>query len=168
MKNFKEWLGGIRGFVFDIDGVLTDGTVILQSDGEMLRKFSVKDGFALQLAVQKGFHMGIISGAKSDSLKKKLNDFGITNVYMNAVDKKEPFDQFLNAYGMTASDILIMGDDLPDYEIMKQCPVRTCPADGANEIKAMSLYVSPKKGGEGCVRDVIEQVLRAQGKWFEL
>ncbi len=167
MKNFKELLSGVKVFVFDIDGVLTDGSVTIFPDGEMVRKFSTRDGYALQTAIEHGYRVAIISGAKSPALKKRLNDLGITDVYMNARDKKDPFDKFLLTYDIHPSEILIMGDDLPDYEIMKACSVRTCPADAANEIKTLCLYVSPKKGGEGCVRDVIEQVMKAQGKWFK-
>jgi 3-deoxy-D-manno-octulosonate 8-phosphate phosphatase (KDO 8-P phosphatase) len=168
MKNFKELLTGIRFFIFDIDGVLTDGTVTLLPDGEMVRSLSVRDAFAIQLAIQKGFRVAIISGAKSDSLKSRLTALGITDLYLNAQDKKDAFDEFILTYNIPISDILIMGDDLPDYEIMKRCELRTCPADAAPEIRSMCQYVSPKKGGQGCVRDVIEQVLKSQGKWFSL
>ncbi len=167
MKNYKEMLGGIRFFVFDIDGVFTNGSVTLLPGGEMLRQFNVRDAFAIQLAIEKGFQIAVITGAKSDLLQEKLNALGIQHVYMNVRDKREAFDKFLRTHNIPLSEILIMGDDIPDFEIMKRCDLRTCPADAASEIKAMCQYISLKKGGEGCVRDVIEQVLKAQDKWVQ-
>ena len=167
MINFKELLSTVKSFVIDVDGVLTDGSVTLMPDGEMVRSMNVRDGYALQQAVQKGFHVAIITGGKSVALKNKLTELGVKNIYMNAQDKKEVFDEFILTYDLDPTQILIMGDDLPDYEIMKQSRIRTCPADAASEIRSMCQYISPKKGGEGCVRDVIEQVMKAQGRWLK-
>jgi 3-deoxy-D-manno-octulosonate 8-phosphate phosphatase (KDO 8-P phosphatase) len=168
MKNFKELLNTVKSFVFDVDGVLTDGSVTLQPDGEMIRRLHVRDSFAMEQALKQGFRVAIISSAKSESLKAKFKSLGGVDVYMNARDKKEAFDEFLLSYDLLAEETLIMGDDIPDYEIMQKCLIRTCPADAASEIRSMCLYISPRKGGEGCVRDVIEQVLKAQGKWPKL
>jgi 3-deoxy-D-manno-octulosonate 8-phosphate phosphatase (KDO 8-P phosphatase) len=166
MKNFKELLSSVRGFVFDVDGVLTNGTVLLMPDGEMVRTLHVRDAYAIQQAIAEGFRIAIITSAKSESLKAKLKSLGISDLYMGTRDKKEAFEEFLLAYDLRPEEILIMGDDLPDYEMMNLCTVRTCPADAAAEIRALCPYISPRKGGEGCVRDVIEQVLKAQLKWF--
>jgi 3-deoxy-D-manno-octulosonate 8-phosphate phosphatase (KDO 8-P phosphatase) len=166
MINFKELLSTVKSFVFDVDGVLTDGSVTLMPGGEMVRRMNVRDGYALQLAVKKGFHVAIITGGKSEALKNKLHELGLKDIYMNAQDKKEVFDEFILTYDLDPAKVLIMGDDLPDYEIMKASSIRTCPVDAASEIRGMCQYISPKKGGEGCVRDVIEQVMKAQGLWF--
>ncbi len=167
MINFKELLSTVKSFVFDVDGVMTNGSVTLMPDGEMVRTLNVRDAYALQQALGKGFPVAIITGTKSESLRKKLIELGLKDVYLNALNKKDAFDEFLLAYDLHPSEILIMGDDLPDYEIMQLCKIRSCPADAASEIRSMCLYISPKKGGEGCVRDVIEQVLKAQEKWFK-
>ncbi|HEV7232050.1 MAG TPA: HAD hydrolase family protein [Bacteroidia bacterium] len=166
MKNFKELLSGVRGFVFDVDGVLTNGSLLLMPNGEMVRTLHVRDGYAIEQAISAGFHVAVITSAKSDSLKAKLASLGISSLYMGVRNKKEAFEEFLYTYDLQAEEILIMGDDLPDYEMMNLCSTRTCPADAAAEIRALCPYISPRKGGEGCVRDVIEQVLKAQLKWL--
>lgn len=166
MKNFKQLLSGVRAFIFDVDGVLTDGTIKLYPDGEMVRTLSVKDGYALQEAAKKGFKIGIITGAKSESLRERLHAFGIPDVYMNVQDKEAVYNEFLKKHTLQSSEILMMGDDLPDYRIMKRSGVPVCPADAAAEIRSIAIYISSYKGGAGCVRDVIEQVMKAQGHWF--
>jgi 3-deoxy-D-manno-octulosonate 8-phosphate phosphatase (KDO 8-P phosphatase) len=166
MKNFKELLSSITCFVFDVDGVMTDGSVILQPDGEMVRTLHVRDAYAIQQAILHGFKVAVITGAKSASLHTKLKALGLTDIYTNATDKKEAFDEFVLTYDLDPAHILIMGDDIPDYQIMALCSTRTCPVDAASEIRALCQYISPLPGGKGCVRDVIEQVLKAQGKWF--
>ena len=164
-KNFKVLLNQVKSFVFDIDGVLTDGSLVLMPDGEQVRTMNIKDGYALQLAIKKGYKIAIISGGKSEATRKRLNGLGITDVYLNARDKTEALNEFSAIYNIDLNNILYMGDDMPDFEVMKKVAVPTCPNDAAAEIKEISIYVSHKKGGEGCVRDVIEQVLRLQGKW---
>jgi 3-deoxy-D-manno-octulosonate 8-phosphate phosphatase (KDO 8-P phosphatase) len=168
MKNFKELLNEVKAFVFDVDGVMTDGSVLLMPDGEMIRKLNMRDGFAIQLAIRTGFRVAVITGTSSPALRRNLYTLGITDVYMSSRDKKDSFDEFLLTHEVAPSQILIMGNDLPDYEVMNLCELRTCPADAATEIRSLCQYVSPRKGGDGCVRDVIEQVLKAQGKWLEL
>lgn len=164
-KNFKVLLNQVRAFIFDIDGVLTDNSIILTPDGEQIRTMNVRDGYALQLAVKKGYKVAVISGGKSEVTKKRFARLGIHDVYLGAQNKLEPFDEFILTYGIQPENILYMGDDMPDYEVMKRVAVTTCPQDAVSEIREISIYVSDKKGGEGCVRDVIEQVLKVQGHW---
>lgn len=164
-KNFKQLLTQVQAFIFDIDGVLTDGSVTIMPDGEQVRVMNIKDGFALQYAVKKGYKIGIISGGKFEGVRKRLNGLGIYDVYLGAELKKDAFDEFILTYNIDPASVLYMGDDLPDHEVMTRCGVATCPKDAASEIKSISVYVSDKKGGEGCVRDVIEQVMKAQDKW---
>ena len=163
--NFKQLLNNVKAFVFDVDGVLTDGSLILMPDGEQIRKMNIKDGYAMQLAVKKGYKIAIITGAKSEAVRKRLNGLGIQDVYLGIENKKDSLDEFLLTYQLSYEDILYMGDDMPDYEVMKLSGIPCCPADAANDIKPLCIYVSDKKGGKGCVRDVIEQVLKVQGKW---
>lgn len=165
MENFKTKLNRVKVFIFDIDGVLTDGSVILMPDGEQLRSMNIKDGYALQHAVKEGYKIGVISGGKSESVRKRLNGLGVYDVYLGIHHKIEAFDEFLLTYDIKADEVLYMGDDIPDYEVMKRVGVATCPNDAVEEIKGVSIYVSDKNGGKGCVRDVIEQVMRVQGKW---
>lgn len=165
MENFKTKLTRVKTFIFDIDGVLTDGSITLMPDGEQLRAMNIKDGFAMQLAVKKGYKIAIISGSKSEGVRKRLHGLGIYDVYLGSDNKIETYNEFLLTYEINPDEILYMGDDVPDYEVMKRIGVPTCPNDSAQEIKDISIYISDKKGGEGCVRDVIEQVMRVQGNW---
>lgn len=167
MENFKTLLTNVKAFVFDVDGVLTDGSVTLMPDGEQVRIMNIKDGYALQLAIKKGYKIAIISGGRSEMVRKRLNGLGITDVYLGISDKTDAFKEFLEIYELNASNILYMGDDIPDHEVMKRVGVPTCPKDAAPEIRNISLYVSDKNGGKGAVRDVIEQVMKVQGCWFD-
>lgn len=167
MENFKSKLTKVKAFIFDVDGVLTDGSVMLMQDGEQVRTMNIKDGYALQLAIKKGYKIAIISGGKSEMVRKRLNGLGIFDVYLACSSKIETYKEFIEIYNLNSEEILYMGDDIPDYEVMKHIGVPTCPKDSATEIKEICLYVSDKKGGKGCVRDVIEQVMRVQGKWFD-
>lgn len=163
--NFKQKLQTISCFIFDVDGVLTDGSLVLFENGEQTRTMNIRDGYALQAAVKAGYKVAIISGGRSESVKTRLNGLGVMDVYIGADNKKEKFDEVVSMYDLKPENILYMGDDLPDFEVMKISGVPTCPADAAREIKAISVYVSDKKGGDGCVRDVIEQVMMLHGKW---
>lgn len=165
MENFKTKLTRINTFIFDIDGVLTNGTITIMPDGEQIRSMNVKDGFALQLAVKRGYKIAVISGGKSEVVRLRLNGLGIYDVFLGAENKIEVFNNYISSNKINANEILYMGDDVPDYEVMKIVGVAVCPNDAAQEIKEISIYVSDKKGGEGCVRDAIEQVMRVQGKW---
>ena len=155
----------ITVFVFDVDGVLTDGSLLVMDGGLMMRRMHVKDGYALQLAVKKGYTIFVISGGNSPQVTERLLKLGITNVYMSITDKLEKLKELASQYQLQTENILYMGDDIPDMEVMQYCGLASCPADAASEIKSISKYISPVKGGEGCVRDVIEKVLKLQGKW---
>jgi 3-deoxy-D-manno-octulosonate 8-phosphate phosphatase (KDO 8-P phosphatase) len=165
IENFKTKLKRVKTFLFDVDGVLTDGCITLLPTGEEMRTMNTKDGFALQLAIKKGYRIAIITGGKSESVRKRLNRLGITDVYLGANDKLDIYKEYIEIHNLNQEDILYMGDDIPDYEVMKRVGIPTCPHDSAPEIKALCIYVSDKKGGAGCVRDVIEQVMKVQGTW---
>jgi len=166
LDNFKERLKEIKAFVFDVDGVFSNN-VFIQSDGELLRTMNTKDGFALHHAVNKhSFVAAIITGGNSESVKTRFQSLGLTDIYLKSPNKLDDFEDFISKYDFKPSQVLYMGDDIPDYEVMTKVGIPTCPSDASEEIKSISVYISDKKGGEGCVRDVIEQVLRAQGKWF--
>lgn len=167
MENFKTKLTRVKAFIFDVDGVLTDGSVTLMPDGEQVRVMNIKDGYALQLAVKKGYKIAVISGGSYEMVRKRLNRLGIFDVYLGSHTKIDTYNEFISTYNINPDEILYMGDDLPDYEVMQRIGVPTCPSDSAQEIKDLSIYISNKEGGKGCVRDVIEQVLRVQGKWFD-
>lgn len=167
MSNIKAKLRPITAFMLDVDGVLTDGMVTTMPDGEQVRRMNIKDGYALQHAVKKGYHISIISGGKSESVRKRLNTLGITEVNLACKNKVEVFEQLKEKFGLKKEQILYMGDDIPDYKVMQSVGFAACPNDAAEEIKGISDYISSKKGGEGCVRDLVEQVLKLQGKWFD-
>lgn len=166
MSNYKEKLSPINTFIFDYDGVLTDGKVLVINQNEQLRSSNVKDGYALQYAIKKGYRICIISGGKSDSMTQRMNGLGITDVFLGVERKIDVYNSYMKSNNLDKSQILYMGDDIPDYEIMTNVGVATCPADAAIEIKAVADYISDAKGGEGCVRDIIEQVLKLHNKWF--
>jgi 3-deoxy-D-manno-octulosonate 8-phosphate phosphatase (KDO 8-P phosphatase) len=166
MENFKSRLNLVKAFIFDVDGVLTNGSVTLMPDGEQVRVMNIKDGYALQLAIKKGYKIAIISGGRSEMVRKRLNGLGIMDVYLGSQTKIDQYNEFISIYGLKPEEILYMGDDLPDYEVMQRIGVPTCPSDSAPEIRDISVYISDRKGGEGAVRDVIEQVMRVHGHWF--
>jgi len=155
----------IRAIIFDIDGVLSSETITLSDEGTPLRTVNIKDGYAIQLAVKLGLRIVIITGAKVESVRVRYEGLGVEDIYIGCSVKIKTYDAFLAKYGLTDEQVMYMGDDIPDLEIMRRvgCPV--CPKDACSEIKSVSLYVSDRIGGHGCGRDVIEQVLRAQGKW---
>jgi 3-deoxy-D-manno-octulosonate 8-phosphate phosphatase (KDO 8-P phosphatase) len=163
---YPQVLTAITTFIFDVDGVLTNGQVIVQENGEQTRIMNIKDGFALQLAVKLGYKVIIISGGKSEAVKTRLQRLGIHDVYLNAADKADVFDQVKITYDLKNEEIAYMGDDIPDYPVMKDVALPCCPSDAATEILDVSKYISDKKGGEGAGRDIIEKVLRSQKKWF--
>lgn len=155
----------IKNFVFDVDGVLTDGSLQILSTGELSRATHVKDGYALVHAIAKGYHVAIITGGRSQNVKKRLHDLGIQDVYLGIIDKKETMEEHLLINELKAEETLYMGDDLPDYEALEMVGLPACPADAAPEIKEICSYISFKKGGHGCVREVIEKVLKLRGDW---
>ena len=160
-------LDKIKAVVFDVDGVLSSSTVPMSATGEPLRTVNIKDGYALQLAVKSGLHVAIITGARSEAIKVRYNGLGVTDIYIGASIKRDCFEELLLMYELQPEEVLYMGDDIPDYEVMQIVGLPVCPADAAVEIKQLSKYISPINGGEGCGRDVIEQVMRAQGKWMD-
>ncbi len=158
----------IKALVFDVDGVLsTNKVVLLEGQNQPCRTANVKDGYALHLAVKKGLQVAIITGGKSEAVRRRYVDLGLQNVFIGVSIKLDCYKDFLQEAGIEPHQVLYMGDDIPDYEVMADCGCPCCPADAAEEIKEISLYVSHRKGGEGCVRDVVEQVLRAQGMWLD-
>ena len=166
MSNFKEDLKDIKAFVFDIDGVLSTQTIYMSEEGHPMRTINLRDGYALQLAVKKGYRVAVISGGNSEPFKKRLNLLGVMEVNLNSSKKIDVYERFLEKEKLEDRDVLYMGDDIPDYQVMNRAGVAVCPADADSEIKQISQYISDKNGGEGCVRDVIEQVLRLHGKWL--
>ena len=165
--SYKEALQNITTFIFDVDGVLTDGSVILDSSVEMIRTMNTKDGFALQHAIKKGYRVCIITGGNSIMVKQRLEYLGIKDVYLSAHEKLDIFNSYLSENNINANQVLYMGDDLPDYPCIKAAGIGACPHDSAVEIREIANYISHIDGGKGCVRDVIEQTLRLNNKWFE-
>ena len=163
--NYKALLPQITTFIFDVDGVLTNGKVLITSEGEMYREMDTKDGYALKCALDQGFKVCIISGGTNEGVRNRLRALGIYDIYLGAHQKGDPFQDLLDSYELSPDEILYMGDDMPDIEVMEQVAVAACPQDAVADVKAVSNYISHKKGGEGCVRDIVEQTLRVQGKW---
>lgn len=157
----------IKALVFDVDGVLSAETIFLHPDGEPMRSVNIKDGYAIQLAVKMGFHVAIITGGRTEAVRKRYEGLGVPDVYLGCAVKIKTYDEFLCRYGLSDEEVLYMGDDIPDYEVMKRCGCPCAPADAAPEVKKAAIYISHLNGGYGCGRDVIEQVMRAQGKWLK-
>jgi len=166
-KNYKAKLKDINTFCFDVDGVFTNNIVILASDGEQLRTANVRDGYAVQLAVKKGLRIAIISGGRGEAIRKRFEGLGVTEIHLGSSNKIEVFKAFLEKHGLTADEVCYMGDDIPDHTVMSHVGLACCPADAVAEIKSVAHYISPHKGGEGCVRDVLEQALKVKGLWMD-
>ena len=164
MINFD--LKTIKAVFFDVDGVLSRQTITLHPDGDPLRTVNIKDGYALQYAVKCGLHVAIISGAKTESLRLRYERLGVKDVILGAAIKIKYYNELKQKLNLKDEEIIFVGDDIPDYEVMQLCALPCCPSDAAPEIKAVSKYISPFPGGEGVARDIIEQVLKAQGKWM--
>lgn len=165
---FLEKLKNISAFVLDVDGVLTNGTLLLTESGEQLRQFNIKDGYALQLAVKKGFKIAVISGARSKGVEARMKGLGIKDVFLGVDSKAEVYDEFLKTSGLSSEQILFIGDDIPDLRLMQLAGLAACPSDAVEEIKALADYISPKAGGDACVRDIVEKVLKIQGLWVDI
>jgi|TARA_B100000424_G_scaffold128310_1_gene97119 3-deoxy-D-manno-octulosonate 8-phosphate phosphatase (KDO 8-P phosphatase) len=163
--NYKEKLINIKAFIFDVDGVLTDGSLLVSENGELLRTMNVKDGYAMKHAINKGFIIGIISGGTNQAVKLRLKNLGIEDVHLKSYDKIIHFNNFRDKHNLNNEDILVMGDDLPDIPIIKAAGLGCCPQDAAPEVKSICDYVSQDFGGKGCVRDIIEQVMKIHNKW---
>jgi 3-deoxy-D-manno-octulosonate 8-phosphate phosphatase (KDO 8-P phosphatase) len=166
MPFFKEELKNVKAFAFDVDGVLSKDTTSLSEDGDPVRTANIKDGFAIRYAISLGYPVAIITGSNTDRVRLRYEKLGVKFFYQNVSDKVESLTDFLSITGIQPQNVLFMGDDLVDYRIMLKSGIPVCPHDAVAEIKAISKYIPPRNGGEGCVRDVIEQVLRAQNKWF--
>lgn len=166
MANFKELLNHVKAFVFDVDGVLSANCIPLHPNGEPMRMVNIKDGYAIQYAIKKGYHVAIITGANTNAVRLRFERLGVKDIYMASSTKINDLNDFLKKNSLNAENVLYMGDDIPDYQVMSQVGIPTCPQDAAPEIKAVSVYISPLKGGDGCARDVMEQVMKAQDKWM--
>ncbi|NQX77455.1 HAD family hydrolase [Gilvibacter sp.] len=163
--SYKTKLAQITTFIFDVDGVLTDGKVLVTSSGELLRSMNIKDGFALKYAVDMGFNVAIISGGTNEGVRTRLEGLGIKQVYLGAHQKAQFLEAYCQEHQVSPEEIAYMGDDIPDIPVLRAVGLATCPQDAVPEVKAASEYISHKRGGEGCARDLIEQVLKVHTKW---
>lgn len=157
----------ISTFVFDVDGVMTDGSLLVLPDGVMARCMNIKDGYALQLAIKKGYRVLVISGGDAPEVKDRLNKLGVTDVWIKTHHKKQVLNDYLTQHGITKEQVLYMGDDIPDLDVIQMAGLPCCPLDAVQEIKDKSVYISHLAGGMGCVRDVIEKVMKLRGDWNE-
>lgn len=156
----------IKAIVFDVDGVLSGETITLHPNGEPMRTVNIKDGYAIQLAMKMGLRIAILTGGRTESVRKRYENLGVKDIYMGCEVKMKAYKEFMGRYRLDDAEVMYMGDDIPDLEIMRKvgCPV--CPADACEEVKEASIYISDRRGGYGCGRDVVEQTLRAQDKWL--
>lgn len=166
-QNYKSILKNINTLIFDVDGVFTNNQVLLFPGMEPIRSFSARDGYAVQYAIKKGFQIAIITGGRSEAVKEGLESLGIQSVFLGIQNKLKCFEKFIDDKSIDIERTLYMGDDIPDLKVMSAAALACCPQDAVNEVKNMCNYVSPIKGGQGCVRDIIEQTLKVQGKWME-
>lgn len=164
--NYLARLNQIKAFVFDVDGVLTDGTVTLLPDGQQMRRMHSRDGYAIQLAVKKGYTVAIITGGRSQPVAQRMRDLGVTDLYLGITNKGEALTDFMFSHSLEPENVLYMGDDVPDLPALRMAGLACCPANAAPEAKAESLYVAHTVGGAGCAREVIEMAMRAQGQWY--
>ncbi|MGB1032231.1 MAG: KdsC family phosphatase [Flavobacteriales bacterium] len=165
-NNYKNQLPKISTFIFDIDGVFTDGIVYLMNDGEQVRTANVKDGYALQYAVKMGYRVALISGGKNEVVRKRFQGLGVKDIFLASHNKVEVYEQYMKDHNLKSDEICYMGDDIPDLKVLSMVGLPCCPADAVPEVQNQSLYVSHKGGGKGCVRDILEQTMRVQGKWM--
>lgn len=166
MSNYKINLHKIKAFAFDVDGVFTDGSLLVDNDGHFLRIYDAKDGYAVRQAVKKGYYMAIITGGIDASIEHRFTNLGVQDIFMQSENKIHDFTTFCKRRNLNADEVLFVGDDIPDIEVMQACGIACCPADAVVEVKSVASYISEMCGGKGCVRDVIEQVMKIQGKWI--
>lgn len=166
MSTINYDLKQIKALAFDVDGVLSADVISLHPSGEPMRTVNIKDGYAIQLAVKKGLHMAIITGGRTEAVRQRFAGLGMTDLYLGSAVKIHDYRDFRDKYGLKDEEILYMGDDIPDIEVMRVCGLPCCPKDAAPEAKDVARYISYAKGGYGCARDVIEQVMKVQGKWM--
>lgn len=164
-RNYKELLKDVTTFIFDVDGVFTDSSILVTTDGDLLRKMNIRDGYAVKIALERGYRICIISGGTNEGVRKRFRSLGITDIYLGAAVKAESLREYLLDYEINASEILYMGDDIPDIPAMSMAGMVACPQDAVPEVKRISHYISHFGGGAGCVRDIIEQVLKVRGHW---
>lgn len=167
MTTFKEKLSQVKALVFDVDGVLSHATIPLYPDGEPMRMVNIKDGYAIQHAIKKGLHIAIITGGNSPAVRLRFERLGVKDIYMSSKTKMEDLNHFLEKYQLDKEHVIYMGDDIPDFHVMNYVGIPVCPSDATPDIKGIAVYVSPFAGGEGCARDILEQVMKAQGKWMD-
>ena len=165
VSKYKEQLSHIKAFVLDVDGVLTNGGLIIYPNGKFLRQMNAKDGFAIKTAINQGYLLCIITGGREQNIKDRLEHLGVNKVFLNAHNKLPLLKQFIKEYNLNKKEIIYMGDDIPDIDCLKYVGLSCCPFDAVNEVKEICNYISHKKGGEGCVRDIIEQTLKVSKKW---
>jgi 3-deoxy-D-manno-octulosonate 8-phosphate phosphatase (KDO 8-P phosphatase) len=165
--NIFDKMKAVRAFIFDVDGVLTNNTVQVTEAGELLRTMHVRDGQCIKWAIRAGYPIAIITGGRSEGVKKRLTELGISEYYSGIGEKMAPFQSFMQRAGVGAHEICYMGDDMPDLPVLRKVLLPCCPADAVPEVLDICDYVSPLNGGAGCVRDIIEQVMKLQGKWPE-
>lgn len=166
-KSYKELLHDITTLAFDVDGVFTDNRVQVMPDGELIRTLNARDGYAIQLAAKRGYHIIVITGGRSQAVKNALLRLGVSEVYLGSSHKLTVLEQFMEERKVKAEELLYMGDDIPDLGVLRKAAVAACPSDAAEEVKAMSHYVSSRRGGDGCVREIIEQVMKLRGHWMQ-
>lgn len=164
-KNYKSILPKIKTFIFDVDGVLTDGKILVTTEGEMYRSLDTKDGYAMKCALVQGFKIVIISGGTNEGIRNRFKALGVYDIYLGANHKLDAYQDLIDNYNLNSEEILYVGDDVPDIPVMEKAGVGCCPSDAVSDVKIIADYISHKRGGEGCVREIIEQVLRVQGKW---
>lgn len=165
MGNFKEDIARTEAFVFDVDGVFTDGNIMPLADGDYLRAYNAKDGYAVSYAVKQGYKIFIVTGGRGDILHKRFSYLGVTELHLHVSDKIAVLQEIMERHGLDPENVVFMGDDIPDLECMREVGIPVCPADAAPEVVEASRYVSQFAGGAGAVRDIVEQVLRARGDW---
>ena len=165
-KSYKEIMNDINTFVFDVDGVLTDSSVFVTNEGDILRTMNIRDGYAMKAAVESGYQVCIISGGSNEGVRVRLRNLGIKDIHLGTPNKVKTFKEYVALYQINPEQVLYMGDDIPDYHVMQLVGLPTCPQDASPEIKNISQYISHVNGGQGAARDVIEQVMKVQGKWM--
>ena len=165
MGNFKEDIACVEAIVLDVDGVMTDGGITPTPDGDFIRRYNAKDGYAIAAALREGIKIFVISGGRGEMLRRRLEMLGVTRTYLNCMDKVGAIEEIVRLYGLNAKNIIYMGDDIPDLECMRMVGIPVCPADACMEVVEASRYISEFCGGHGAVRDIVEQVMRAKGCW---
>lgn len=166
MSTINYDLKKIKAIAFDVDGVLSADVIPLHTSGEPMRTVNIKDGYAIQLAVKKGLHIAIITGGRTEAVRKRFEGLGVQDLYLGSAVKIHDYRDFRDKHALADEEILYMGDDIPDIEVMRECGLPCCPKDAAPEVKNVARYISHAAGGYGCGRDVVEQVMKAQGKWM--